>query len=253
MKKRWIAMLTLCAVLMGCPAQPAEAQLLVYDPLNWVVKYADALKRLEEMIQRSRQINNQLKMLVRWGRQLSSFDLERLLRAGISLLQQYRQLIETLEELAEENPTVLHSEERIEQDLDVVFPGYEGPSRFDQWSESEVLWTERVLGTYKTAVVAAAESSELGEQRVLSLAELGVLSGEAQGPLEAAQVTHGYLEGQTEEMLRHSEILHLLLSVVSATAADPLSRVSQARRTFEEWIHDEMPEETVPLQGGTIR
>lgn len=253
MKKRWIAMLTLCAVLLGCPVQPVGAQVIVYDPVNWATKYADYLKRLAEIIQRAQQIRNEIEMLIYWGRQLSDFDVERLLQAGIGLLRQYQDLLQLLEDLAEENPTVLHSEENIEQDLDVVFPGYEGPSRFDQWSESEVLWTERVLGTYKTAVVAAAESSDLGDQRVFSLVELGALSGEAQGPLEAAQVTHGYLEGQTEEQLRQTEILHLLLSVVSAMAADPLSRISQARRTFEEWIHDDMPDETVPLQGGTIR
>jgi len=78
--KRFVLIVLAILVLLHYPVATVQAQVLVWDPVNWATKWADYLKRLAEIIQRAQQIRNEIEMLVNWGRQLSSFDLDRLLQ-----------------------------------------------------------------------------------------------------------------------------------------------------------------------------
>ena len=168
------------AVLTLAGAQPASAQMTVFDPSNYAQNVLTAARSLQQVNNQIRQLENQATSLINQARNLASLPYSTLVTIQNSI-QQTQQLLTQAQRIA-------YSVTQIDQAFTRYYPqGYVGsPSNTQLIGDAQTRWTNALAG-YQDALRVQAGTVQNITATQAQITGLVTASQGASGALQASQ------------------------------------------------------------------
>ena len=203
---------------------PAQAQMAVFDPSNFVQNTLTATRTLSQIENQVRQLQNEAQMLINQARNLQELDFDSVNRLRETLART-EQLLDQAKGLAFE---VSHAQDQFarlypDQYGDAVSSGQLQSDALERWGSS--------LEALRTAVQMQAQTMENAQADESVLTDLVGASQSAVGALQAAQATNQLLALQSRQLIQTQQ---LQAAQGRATALEQARGVAAEERAREQ-------------------
>ena len=210
---------SLLRALLGAPAAlalavaPAQAQLIVNDPLNLIQTALNAARALEQIENQVTQITNQVKALEN--------DAKNLARLGQTFAPEIMAKLREMDALINEARGLALKVNETRAALDTLYKGdYRGT---DVATRAQIAagQIDNARAALQSALVLQAKATEQLRDDQSSLQALAAASANASGALSAQQATNELLTFQAEQSMRLQALL------VAQSRADALEQARE--------------------------
>ena len=203
---------------------PAQAQMAVFDPSNFVQNTLTATRTLSQIENQVRQLQNEAQMLINQARNLQELDFDSVNRLRETLART-EQLLDQAKGLAFEVSQAQGQFARLypEQYDTAVSSGQLQSDALGRWSSS--------LEALRTAVQMQAQTMENAQADESVLTDLVGASQSAVGALQAAQATNQLLALQSRQLIQTQQ---LQAAQGRATALEQARGVAAEERAREQ-------------------
>jgi P-type conjugative transfer protein TrbJ len=220
------SVMALCQV--GKPSR-AEAQVLVYDAVNWWENAAQVIQQAYEIYQKAQQLVNDVKRYETMLKNLERFD-------ELSF-QDLVGLVATVDDLLRQGDSLGHTLADIDAQFAATFPGYQ-PILSEEFLSVFQYRNGRTLETMRRALDALQRVSANNLPSHELLAILQTNAEGADGNLEALQAVNEFLHYQAGQLAQISQQLSLQANVEAVYAAYQVDREAADRATSSLWLRN---------------
>lgn len=200
MKKNAFSAAALAVALSFALAQPAAAQVTVFDPANYAKNTLTELNTLQTTINQATQISNQIQQL--------AYQLQSLRNIPNGVWGQIQSDLSQLSRIAKVGQSISYADANLSGEFTQMYPGYSVPT---DYTHAYTQWANNALGGIQGALsVAGLQSSQLGSEDAV-FAQLEALSNGAVGHMQALQVGNmiGIQQAQQLQKLRELQMAQL--------------------------------------------
>jgi len=198
--------------------QAVWAQVIVFDPNNYVENAITALKTTAMLVQEIKQVEQEI------------MNLEKYLDGSF---QDLLPVLERLHEVIGRGNALAYSMEDLDGVFREKYPGYE-PA--EDWNEKYNDWTETTLDTLRGALNAAKIQSEdlLDEQAFIS--ELEALSNTAIGRDQVLQAGNMIASAEVKQLMKLRELVMTQVNSQNVYLANEANKEAQRNAKLKEWL-----------------
>ena len=180
--------------------QPAAAQIIVFDPANYVKSTLTELHTLQSTINQATQIANQLKQL--------AYQVQNLQNIPKGVWGQVQQDLSALTQIAKVGQSISYADGNLSAEFARLYPGYTIPT---DYTKAYTQWGSNALGGIQGALASAGLQSSQFASEDATFAQLQALSDGAAGRMQAIQVGNmiAIQQAQQLEKLRQLQMAQL--------------------------------------------
>jgi P-type conjugative transfer protein TrbJ len=180
--------------------QPAAAQIVVFDPTNYVKSTLTELHTLQSTINQATQIANQLKQL--------AYQVQNLQNIPKGVWGQVQQDLSALTQIAKVGQSISYADGNLSAEFARLYPGYTIPT---DYTKAYTQWGNNALGGIQGALASAGLQSSQFASEDATFAQLQALSDGAAGRMQAVQVGNmiAIQQAQQLEKLRQLQMAQL--------------------------------------------
>jgi type IV secretion system protein TrbJ len=207
---------------------PASAQLVVYDPSNYIQNVLQAARALEQINNQITGLQNQAQMLINQARNLASLPQ--------SSLNQIQQSIQRTQQLLGEAQRIAYDVGQIEQAFSTTY-GAASTTATDQGliDGARERWRNSVAGLQDALKVQAGVVANLDTNRV-EMSSLVTASQNATGALQATQAGNQLVALQTQQIADLTAAFAAQGRAQNLEAAQRTAAQEQAREQFRRFL-----------------
>lgn len=200
MKRNLIRAAAVAAVLLCAPAQPAQAQIAVYDAANFAKNALTELHTLLMVTDEATQITNQLQQI--------EYQVQSLRNFPNGIWGQIQEDLQQLTRIAKVGQSISYADANLSSEFTHMYPGYEVPTNYTQ---AYTQWATNSLGGIQGALQSANLQSTQFQSEDALFSQLQNLSDGSAGHMQALQVGNmiGVQEVQQLEKLRQLQMAQL--------------------------------------------
>lgn len=190
----------LAVALLCTPAQPAQAQMAVYDAANFAKNTLTELHTLQIVTDQATQISNQLQQIV--------YQVQSLSNIPNGIWGEIQGDLKALTRIAKVGQSISYADGNLSSEFTHMYPGYEVPT---DYTKAYTRWATNSLGGMQGALQAANLQSTQFQSEDALFTELQGLSDGSVGHMQALQVGNmiGVQEVQQLEKLRQLQMAQL--------------------------------------------
>lgn len=190
----------LAAALLCTPAQPAQAQMAVYDAANFAKNTLTELHTLQIVTDQATQISNQLRQIV--------YQVQSLSNIPNGIWGEIQGDLKALTRIAKVGQSISYADGNLSSEFTHMYPGYEVPT---DYTKAYTRWATNSLGGMQGALQAANLQSTQFQSEDALFNQLQGLSDGSVGHMQALQVGNmiGVQEVQQLEKLRQLQMAQL--------------------------------------------
>jgi P-type conjugative transfer protein TrbJ len=190
----------LAAALLCVPAQPAHAQVAVYDAANFAKNALTELHTLQMVTDEATQITNQLQQI--------EYQVQSLRNFPNGIWGQIQEDLQALTRVAKVGQSISYADGNLSSEFTHMYPGYEVPTNYAQ---AYTQWATNSLGGIQGALQSANLQSTQFQSEDALFSQLQGLSDGSVGHMQALQVGNmiGVQEVQQLEKLRQLQMAQL--------------------------------------------
>ena len=178
-RTRQLAAASVVAISITCAAVPSSAQVVVFDPNNYVQNVLTAARALQQINNQITSLQNQAQMLINQARNLASLP--------YSSLQQLQSSIQRTQQLLVQAQRIAYDVQQIDRAFSTTYaPASAGTSSQMLVANAQARWHTSVAGFQDALRVQAGVVGNLDTNRN-QMAALVTSSQSASGALQAAQ------------------------------------------------------------------
>ena len=200
MKRHLFRAVALTAALLGALAQPAQAQVAVYDAANFAKNTLTELHTLQIVTDQATQITNQLQQI--------DYQVQSLRNFPNGIWGQIQQDLQALTRIAKVGQSISYGDANLSTEFTHMYPGYEVPTNYAQ---AYTQWSTNALGGIQGALQSANLQSSQFQSEDALFGQLQGLSNGSVGQMQALQTGNmiGIQEVQQLEKLRQLQMAQL--------------------------------------------
>ena len=200
MNRYLVRAVALAAALLCAPAQPAQAQVAVYDAANFAKNTLTELHTLQIVTDQATQISNQLQQIVYQVQSLRNFP--------NGIWGEIQEDLQALTRIAKVGQSISYADANLSGEFTHMYPGYEVPTNYTQ---AYTQWATNSLGGMQGALQSANLQSTQFQSEDALFSQLQGLSDGSAGHMQALQVGNmiGVQEVQQLEKLRQLQMAQL--------------------------------------------
>jgi P-type conjugative transfer protein TrbJ len=220
-----VAALTLAAAVI-----PADAQLVVFDPTNFVQNLLTAGRELQQVNNEIQSLENQATMLVNEARNLASLP--------YSSLAQLEQSITQTQQLLAQAQRIAYDVATIDQAFTRVYPqAYSGATSAQQLlADAQTRWQNALAGFQDAMRVQAVVVQNLDSTRT-QIDALVSSSQSATGALQAAQSGNQLVAIQTKQLADLTAVMAAIARAQSLEGARTVESQEQAQLQLQNFLN----------------
>jgi P-type conjugative transfer protein TrbJ len=220
-----VAALTLAATVV-----PADAQLVVFDPTNFVQNLLTAGRELQQVNNEIQSLENQATMLVNDARNLASLP--------YSSLAQLEQSIAQTQQLLAQAQRIAYDVTTIDQAFTRVYPqAYSGSTSAQQLlADAQTRWQNALAGFQDAMRVQAGVVQNLDSTRT-QIDALVSSSQSATGALQAAQSGNQLVAIQTKQLADLTAVMAAIARAQSLEGARTVESQEQAQLQLQNFLN----------------
>jgi len=205
-------------------AMPAQAQMAVFDPSNFVQNTLTATRTLSQIENQVRQLQNEAQMLTNQARNLQELDFDSVNRL--------RETLARTEQLLDEAKGLAFDVSQAQGQFAQLYPDQYGAAVSNGKLQADALerWGSS-LEALRTAVQMQAQTMENASADQALLTDLVGASQSAVGALQAAQATNQLLALQSKQLIQTQQ---LQAAQGRATALEQARGVAAEERAREQ-------------------
>ena len=177
MKRNLFRAVALMAALLCVPAQPAQAQVAVYDAANYVKNTLTELHTLQIVTDQATQIANQLQQI--------DYQVQSLRNFPNGIWGQIQGDLQALTQIAKVGQSISYGDANLSTEFTHMYPGYEVPTNYTQ---AYTQWGSNALGGMQGALQSAGLQSTQFQSEDALFSQLQGLSNGSVGQMQALQV-----------------------------------------------------------------
>ncbi|MBC5815051.1 MAG: P-type conjugative transfer protein TrbJ [Candidatus Eremiobacteraeota bacterium] len=228
MKKPYTVTALLAVVL--ALAQPALAQVTVFDPVNYAKNTLTELNTLQITINQATQISNELRQL--------AYEVRNLQNIPSGVWGQIRSDLDALKQIAKVGRSISYADRNLSSEFSAMYPGYVVPT---DYTRAYAQWAQNALGGMQGALASAGlQSSQLASEDAV-FTQLQALSDSAAGHMQAIQVGNmiGIQQVQQLQKLRQLQMAQLQgqFGYLATQQQNDLSRFATLRAWLDSQKH----------------
>lgn len=200
MNRYLVRAVALAVALLCTPAQPAQAQMAVYDAANFAKNTLTELHTLQIVTDQATQISNQLQQIV--------YQVQSLSNIPNGIWGEIQADLKALTRIAKVGQSISYADGNLSSEFTHMYPGYEVPT---DYTKAYTRWATNSLGGMQGALQAANLQSAQFQSEDALFTELQGLSDGSVGHMQALQVGNmiGVQEVQQLEKLRQLQMAQL--------------------------------------------
>jgi len=180
------------ALVLIFHAKPLSAQLLVFDPNNYVQNVLTAARELEQINNQVLSLRNEAQMLINQAKNLASLP--------YSALQQIDQSIQRTQQLLAQAQRIAYDVQQVDQAFATTYaPAYSNQSDQVLMTNAQTRWQNAVAGLQDALRIQATVVSNLDTNRAQTSALISASQG-ATGALQASQAGNQLLGLETGQL-----------------------------------------------------
>ena len=180
------------ALALILPARPLSAQLLVFDPNNYVQNVLTAARELEQINNQVLSLQNEAQMLINQAKNLASLP--------YSALQQIDQSIQRTQQLLAQARHIAYDVQQVDQAFATTYaPASSNQSDQVLITNAQTRWQNAVAGLQDALRIQATVVGNLDTNRTQTSALISASQG-ATGALQASQAGNQLLGLQAEQL-----------------------------------------------------
>jgi P-type conjugative transfer protein TrbJ len=220
-----VAAMTLAATVV-----PADAQLVVFDPTNFVQNLLTAGRELQQVNNEIQSLENQATMLVNDARNLASLP--------YSSLAQLEQSITQTQQLLAQAQRIAYDVTTIDQAFTRVYPqAYSSATSAQQLlADAQTRWQNALAGFQDAMRVQAGVVQNLDSTRT-QIDALVSSSQSATGALQAAQSGNQLVAIQTKQLADLTAVMAAIARAQSLEGARTVESQEQARLQLQNFLN----------------
>jgi P-type conjugative transfer protein TrbJ len=177
MKKNLIGAVVFATALSLALPKPAAAQVVVFDPTNYVKSTLTELHTLQSTINQATQIANQLKQL--------AYEVQNAKNIPSGVWGQIQRDLSDLGQIAKVGQSISYADGALSAEFARMYPGYAVPI---DYTRAYTQWGNNALGGIQGALASAGlQSSQFASEDAV-FAQLQTLSDGSVGHMQAVQV-----------------------------------------------------------------
>src|ERR1700676_625419 len=177
MKKNPFGAAVFAAALLLAFIKPAAAQVVVFDPTNYVKNTLTELHTLQSTINQATQIANQLKQL--------AYEVQNLQNIPRGVWGQIQRDLSDLGQIAKVGQSISYADGNLSAEFARMYPGYAVPT---DYTKAYTQWGNNALGGIQGALVSAGLQNAQFASEDAVFAQLQALSDGSVGHMQAIQV-----------------------------------------------------------------
>lgn len=221
-RKSWLVGAALGAALVACA--PAEAQMTVFDPSNYVQNVLTAARSLQQITNQITMLQNQATSLINQANNLKNLNFSSLTQLNSDLTQ----ITSLLTKAQGLTFSVGQTNSQFSALYPTTYPGGTGSSVL--FPAAQARWTAS-LQALQTAVQLQSQISNSITGDRATLAQLDAKSGSAVGQLQATQTTNQLLELLIKELMQEQTLKIAQDRATASVASQGLSATASATAT----------------------
>jgi type IV secretion system protein TrbJ len=192
MRRRHLSAVSALAIAIACTALPSSAQLIVFDPNNYVQNVLTAARELQQINNQITSLQNQAQMLINQTKNLASLP--------YSSLQQLDRSIQRTQQLLAQAQRIAYDIKQIDRAFSTTYAPV-STSESDQAliANAQTRWQNSVAGLQDALRVQATVVSNLDTHRK-EMSALVSSSQSATGALQASQAGNQLLGLQAQQL-----------------------------------------------------
>jgi P-type conjugative transfer protein TrbJ len=192
MRRRHLSAVSALAVAIACAAQPASAQLIVFDPNNYAQNVLTAARELQQINNQITSLQNQAQMLINQAKNLASLP--------YSSLQQLERSIQRTQQLLAQAQRIAYDIKQIDRAFSTTYaPVSTNASDQALIVNAQTRWQNSVAGLQDALRVQATVVGNLDTHRKEMSALVSISQG-ATGALQASQAGNQLLGLQAQQL-----------------------------------------------------
>ena len=203
-------------------AQPASAQLTVYDPANHVQNVLQAVRALQQIDQQIEQLTHEIEMLENMARNLETLPVN--VAEAIILDRIHR-----IEELMRKAEGIGYGVDEVEREYETAYPetyGEEPPRQAVLVEDARARWRQSRTA-YRETLTTVAAALEDNQTDATAIAGLIEQSQGAAGNLQVLQAGNQIEAMQTEQLIQMES---MMASYYRAEALERARELAEAER-----------------------
>ena len=177
MKKHPLGAAVFAAALLLAFIKPVAAQVVVFDPTNYVKNTLTELHTLQSTINQATQIANQLKQL--------AYEVQNLQNIPKGVWGQVQRDLSDLGQIAKVGQSISYADGALSAEFTRMYPGYSVPT---DYTKAYAQWGNNALGGIQGALASAGLQSAQFASEDAVFAQLQALSDGSVGHMQAVQV-----------------------------------------------------------------
>lgn len=219
------------ALLLALIAMPAQAQMVVYDPSNYVQNVLQAARALQQVNNQITSLQNQTLMLLNQARNLAKLP--------YSSLQAIDQSIARTQQLLRQAQRPTYDINQIDQTFAQIYPlNYAGSTSSQQlFNNAQTRW-QNALGAYQQALRVQAGIVQALDTTRSQTDALVSSSQSATGILQATQAGNQLVALQTRQLLDLTALIAAQSRARSLDGARSTASDAQAQAQFNQFLNN---------------
>jgi type IV secretion system protein TrbJ len=232
MKVRFLkraALIATACLLLSLTTAPAQTQMIVYDPSNYVQNMLQAARALQQINNQIASLQNQTLMLLNQARNLASLP--------YSSLQTIDRSIAGTQQLLSQAQRLAYDINQIDQTFAQTYPQSYSVSTTSQqlFSDAQTRWQNALAGYQDSLRVQAGVVQALGTTRTQTDALVSA-SQSATGILQATQAGNQLVALQTRQLLDLTALIAAQSRAQSLAGARTTVSDAQAQVQFNQFL-----------------
>jgi len=217
-------------VALAVPAEPVRADLIVFDPNNYVQNVLTAARQLQQINNEIQSLENQATMLINQAKNLASLPYSALAQLEASI-QRTQQLLAQAQRIAYDVTT-------IDQAFTRVYPqSYSGSTSSQQLiADAQTRWQNSLAGFQDAMRVQAGVVQNLDSTKS-QIDALISSSQSASGALQAAQSGNQLVALQTKQLADLTAVVAAIARAQSLEGARNVESQEQAQQQLSRFLN----------------